>query len=81
MREETVQFETLLRSIGRRLDEAGGMPLTDAVFHLQAIRRFLAGCAACGVERELLVAMERVGVGDLVEALLPLVRSPAAAGP
>jgi hypothetical protein len=74
MREETLQFETLLGNVTARLDKAGGMPLSDAVIHLHAIKRFLASCSACGVERELLVAMERAGVGDLVEALLPLVR-------
>jgi hypothetical protein len=74
MREETIQFETTVGQLEARLERAGGMPLADAVLHLNAIRHFLSSCAACGVQRELVVAMERVGVGDLVEALLPLFR-------
>ena len=38
------------------------------------IKVFLANCIACGCENELLIAMERAGLGDLAEALLPLVR-------
>jgi hypothetical protein len=74
MREETQEFETVLHSVSARLERAGGMPLKDAIVHFHAIKRFLASCAACGVEKDLLVAMERAGVGDFAEALLPLVR-------
>jgi hypothetical protein len=74
MREETQQFETVLSSVAARLERAGGMPLADAILHFHAIKRFLASCAACGVEEDLLVALERAGVGDLAEALLRVIR-------
>jgi len=74
MREETGPFATVLGTVTARLERAGGMPLSDAVLHLHAIRRFLESCAACGAERELMGAMGRAGVGDMVEALLPLAR-------
>jgi hypothetical protein len=74
MREETQLFETVLSSVAARLERAGGMPLADAILHFRAIRGFLSSCASCGVEKDLLVALERAGVGDLAEALLPIVR-------
>lgn len=74
MREETVQIETLFGSIARRLEQAGGVPLTEAIRQLHAVKVFLANCVACGCEAELAVAMERAGLGDLAEALLPVVR-------
>ena len=74
MREETGQFETLISGVSRRLEAASGMSLAEAVLHFHAVKRFLASCVACGVEKELLVAMERNGLGDVAEALLPLVR-------
>jgi hypothetical protein len=74
MREETVQFETLISSVTTRLERAGGIPLPDAILYMHAIKNFLASCAACGVAEDLRVAMERAGVGDMAEALLPLVR-------
>ena len=74
MREETKRFETQLRAMKRDLEAAGGMPVHDAVAHMHAMKRFLAGCSAAGFEGELLVAMERAGLGDVTEALLPLFR-------
>ena len=73
MREETTQFETMAGSISARLEEVGGMPLHAAVSHMHAIKRFIASCAASGCHHELQVAMERAGLGDVAEALLPLV--------
>ncbi len=73
MREETTEFETLAGTISARLEEVGGMPLNDAVLHMHAVKRFIASCAASGCHQELQVAMERAGLGDLAEALLPLV--------
>jgi hypothetical protein len=73
MREETKQFETVLSAITTRLEEVGGMPLHDAVLHMHAIKRFIASCIAAGCEDELQLAMERAGVGDVTEALLPVI--------
>jgi hypothetical protein len=74
MREETVQIETRLSAMNRRLEEAGGMPLDAALRAMHAIKSFLASCAACGCAEELTFVMERAGLGDLAEALLPLIR-------
>lgn len=74
MREETVQIETRLSAMNRRLEEAGGMPLEVALRSMHGIKAFLASCAACGCAEELTIVMERAGLGDLAEALLPLIR-------
>ncbi len=74
MREDTLQFETQLRQMQTALERAGGMPLSDVFLHLREVRRFLLGCVDAGCDRDLIVTMERVGLGHLVEALLPIVR-------
>jgi hypothetical protein len=74
MREETVQIETLLGSMSARLERSGGMPLADALRQMHAIRLFIAGCRSSGCENELLIAMERAGLGDFAELVLPIVR-------
>jgi hypothetical protein len=70
MREQTVQIETLLGSMSARLEQAGGMPLHEALRQMRAIRTFLANCRSRGCETELQMAMERAGLGDLAEILL-----------
>lgn len=74
MREETVQIQTRLLAMEARLEQAGGMPLDVALRAMQGIQSFLASCAACGCAEDLAIAMERVGLGEMAEALLPLVR-------
>lgn len=74
MREETIQIETRLHAMADRLEQAGGMPLETALRGMHAIKAFLASCAACGCDDDLQIAMERAGLGDMAEVLLPLVR-------
>jgi hypothetical protein len=74
MREQTVQIETVLGGISQRLEAAGGVKLEHALQQMHGMKRFLAACVACGAENELQIAMERAGLGDLAEALLPVLR-------
>jgi hypothetical protein len=70
MREETGEFETHLRMMASRLEIAGGIPLTDALRHMHIVKVFVANCIACGCEDDMLIAMERAGLGELADALL-----------
>ncbi len=74
MREETLEIETVLGSTAQRLERAGGLPLSDALRLMHVVRTFMRNCVEAGYENELIVSMERAGLSDLNEALLPMLR-------
>jgi hypothetical protein len=74
MREETVEFETVLGGMAARLERAGGLPVADAMRLMHVVRTFVRNCIESGCEDDLIVAMERSGLGDLSEALLAIGR-------
>jgi hypothetical protein len=77
MREETIKTDTFLNRVSATLEEHTGMSLAEAINHMHALRRFVRACVECGCQHELASAMERAGLGDVAEALQPLLRKPA----
>jgi hypothetical protein len=74
MREETIQIETVLGGTAERLERAGGLPLSDALRLMHVVRTFMRNCVEAGCEEDLILSMERAGLSDLNEALLPMLR-------
>jgi len=74
MREETVEIETVLGGLASRLERAGGLPLSDALRLMHVVRTYMRNCVEAGCEEDLLLSMERAGLGQVAEALLPVMR-------
>jgi hypothetical protein len=73
MREETQQLDNL-HVVAESLTHATGAPFPEAVQAVRWVRAYVKRCVEAGLENDLLIAMERSGLGDLTEALIDIVR-------
>ena len=69
MREETQQHDTL-RALADGLTHATGAPFPEAMEALRWVREYVRRCVQAGLDNDLMVAMERSGLGDLAEVLV-----------
>lgn len=73
MREETQQTDNL-KALAEGLTLATGAPFPEAVQTLRWVQAYVRHCVTVGLDNDLLIAMERSGLGDLTEALIELAR-------
>ena len=73
MREETQQLDNLT-IVAESLTHATGAPFPEAVQAVRWVQAYVQRCVDAGLENDLLIAMERSGLGDICEALIALVR-------
>ncbi len=69
MREETRPLDNL-KPLAEGLQHATGVPFVEAVETLRWVQAYVRRCVETGMANDLLVAMERSGLGDIAEALL-----------
>jgi hypothetical protein len=73
MREETQQLDNLT-VVAESLTHATGAPFPEAVQAVRWVQAYVKRCVEAGLENDLLIAMERSGLGDVTEALMEVVR-------
>lgn len=73
MREDTQQHDSL-KALAESLTIATGAPFPEAVETLRWVQAYVRHCVDRGLDNDLLIAMERSGLGDLAEALIDVVR-------
>ena len=73
MREETQQLDNL-KTLAEGLTHATGVPFPEAVQTLRWVQAYVRRCVDAGMANDLLIAMERSGLGDLAESLLEVAR-------
>lgn len=73
MREETQQTNHL-EVASEVLTHATGVPFLEAVQTLRWVQAYVRRCMEEGVADDLLVAMERSGLGEVTESLLEVAR-------
>lgn len=73
MREETQQTDHL-KAVAEVLTHATGVPFPEAVQTLRWVQAYVRRCMEDGLANDLMIAMERSGLGDLTEALLEVAR-------
>jgi hypothetical protein len=73
MREETQPLDNL-QPLAEGLQHATGVPFADAVQTLRWVQAYVRRCVETGMANDLLIAMERSGLGDIAEALLEVRR-------
>jgi hypothetical protein len=73
MREETQQFDNLTR-VAESLTHATGAPFPEAVQAVRWVQAYVKRCVEAGLENDLLIAMERSGLGNVTEMLIEVVR-------
>ena len=69
MREETRPLDNL-KPLAEGLAHATGVPFAEAVQTLRWVQAYFRRCVETGMANDLLIAMERSGLGDIAEALL-----------
>jgi len=73
MREETQPLDNL-KPLAEGLQHATGVPFPEAVQTLRWVQAYVRRCLETGRSNDLLIAMERSGLGDMAEALLEVGR-------
>lgn len=73
MREETQPLDNL-QPLAEGLQHATGVPFGEAVQTLRWVQAYVRRCVETGMANDLLIAMERSGLGDIAEALLEVRR-------
>jgi len=73
MREETQPLDNL-KPLAEGLQHATGVPFPEAVQTLRWVQAYVRRCLETGMANDLLVAMERSGLGDVAEVLLEVGR-------
>lgn len=73
MREETQQLDNL-KTLAEGLMHTTGVPFAEAVETLRWVQAYVRRCVDAGMTNDLMVAMERSGLGDVAEALLEVHR-------
>lgn len=73
MREETQPLDNL-KPLAEGLAHATGVPFPEAVQTLRWVQAYFRRCVETGMSNDLLIAMERSGLGDMAEALLEVGR-------
>ena len=73
MREETQPHDNL-KPLAEGLQHATGVPFPEAVQTLRWVQAYVRRCVETGRSNDLLIAMERSGLGDMAEALLEVGR-------
>jgi hypothetical protein len=73
MREET-QPHDHLKPLAEGLQHATGVPFPEAVQTLRWVQAYVRRCLETGRSNDLLIAMERSGLGEMAEALLEVGR-------
>jgi hypothetical protein len=73
MREETRPLDNL-KPLAEGLQHATGVPFPEAVQTLRWVQAYVRRCLETGLANDLLIAMERSGLGDMAEALLEVGR-------
>lgn len=73
MREETRPLDNL-KPLAEGLGHATGVPFPEAVQTLRWVQAYVRRCLETGRANDLLIAMERSGLGDMAEALLEVGR-------
>jgi hypothetical protein len=76
MREETRRVDNL-KPLAEGLAHATGVPFPEAVNTLRWVQAYVRRCVDTGMAEDLLLAMERSGLGDLAETLLEVARRAA----
>jgi hypothetical protein len=75
MREETQQLDNLT-VVAESLTHATGAPFPEAIQAVRWVQAYVRRCVEAGLENDLLIAMERSGLGDVCESLIALVKPP-----
>jgi hypothetical protein len=73
MREETQPLDNL-QPLAEGLQHATGVPFPEAVQTLRWVQAYVRRCVETGMASDLLVAMERSGLGEVAEVLLEVSR-------
>jgi hypothetical protein len=73
MREDTRPLDNL-QPLAEGLMHATGVPFPEAVQTLRWVQAYVRRCCETGMANDLLIAMERSGLGDMAEALLEVAR-------
>lgn len=73
MREETQPLDHL-KPLAEGLQHATGVPFPEAVETLRWVQAYVSRCVETGMANDLLLAMERSGLGEIAEALLEVRR-------
>jgi hypothetical protein len=73
MREETQQLDNLT-VVAESLTHATGAPFAEAVQAVRWVEAYIRRCVESGLENDLLIAMERSGLGDVSERLIAAVK-------
>ncbi len=73
MREQTARHDPL-EVLVEGLTHATGVPFADAVETLRWVQAYVRRCVEMGRGEDLLIAMERSGLGDAAETLLEVAR-------
>ncbi|HXU74693.1 MAG TPA: hypothetical protein VN947_35600 [Polyangia bacterium] len=73
MREETQPLDNL-KPLAEGLQHATGVPFPEAVETMRWVRAYVRRCLETGMASDLLVAMERSGLGEMAEVLLEVGR-------
>lgn len=76
MREETQPLDNL-KPLAEGLQHATGVPFPEAVETLRWVQAYVRRCLETGMATDLLVAMERSGLGEMAEVLLEVGRRDA----
>jgi hypothetical protein len=73
MREDTRPLDHL-QPLAEGLMHATGVPFAEAVQTLRWVQAYVRRCCETGMSNDLLLAMERSGLGHMAEALLEVAR-------
>jgi hypothetical protein len=73
MREQTQQFDNFT-TVAESLTHATGAPFPEAVQAVRWVQAYVKRCVEAGLENDLLIAMERSGLGHVTEMLIAAVR-------
>lgn len=73
MREETRPLDNLT-TLAEILTHATGAPFPEAVQAVRWVQAYVRRCVEAGLDNDLLLAMERSGLGDMAETLIALAR-------
>ena len=73
MRENTRPLDNF-KILAEGLTHATGANFAEAVQTLRWVEAYVRRCVEAGMDNDLLIAMERSGLGDLAEALLEVAR-------
>jgi hypothetical protein len=73
MREETQRLDNL-KILAEGLMHTTGVPFAEAVETLRWVQAYFRRCVEAGMTNDLMIAMERSGLGDVAEALLEVHR-------